>query len=443
MSSRKKAEQFGVHRNTVITAYDELIAQGWLVTERARGTFVNNELPELDLRGGVQRRPDQPAFTLPRALIADGPAERDKRILSMAGGMPDMRLIPHIELARAFRRVLTRNGSALLDYGDPRGQPRLRAALRTMLAEKRGLVLDDDEIIVTQGSQMALYLAGRALVRPGAVIAVEALGYRPAWRAFRAVGARLAPVRLDADGLSIDALEKLLAKKKLSAVYLTPHHQYPTTATLSASRRLALAALAKKHRFAIIEDDYDHEFHYGVRPILPMASNDSSGSVIYIGTLSKVLAPGLRIGYIAAPRAVIAAITAHRERVDHHGPPPIEAAVAELIEDGDLNRHAAKMRRAYNERRDALNEAMSRSLKGVLSWNVPPGGMALWAKVTPDIDAEAWAERARDRGVDFATARRFTFTQKQKPFIRVGYALRTPVEIRTAVKRMAAALRTR
>src|SRR5262249_15917197 len=156
-----------------------------------------------------------------------------------------------------------------------------------------------------------LDLAARALLRPGDVVAVEELGYRPAWEALRNAGAELVPVPIDEHGLRVDALPR-----RLRAVYVTPHHQYPTTGILSAACRIELLALAERQGFAIFEDDYDHEFHYEGRPVLPLASADCAGSVVYLGTLSKVLAPGLRIGYVVAPRPVLDRIAAHRLYVD-------------------------------------------------------------------------------------------------------------------------------
>src|SRR5262249_29017163 len=181
----------------------------------------------------------------------------------------------------------------------------LRSALASMLANTRALSVGADDVLVTRGSSMALTLVARALLRPGDTGAVEEFGYRPAWEGFRATGATVVPVPIDPDGIDVDALKRLAKRRAVRAIYVTPHHQYPTTVTLKAARRLALLALARAERFAIIEDDYDHEFHYDGRPVLPLASTDHAGLVVYIGTLSKILAPGLRLGYIVAPPAVL------------------------------------------------------------------------------------------------------------------------------------------
>jgi GntR family transcriptional regulator/MocR family aminotransferase len=215
-------------------------------------------------------------------------------------------------------------------------------------------------------------------------------------------------------------------------VYLTPHHQYPTMAVLAARRRLALLALARRHRFAIIEDDYDHEYHYEGRPILPLASADRGGCVVYVGTLSKVLAPGLRIGYVVAPRPLVERLAAIRALIDHQGDIAVEAAVAELMEDGELQRHVRRMRRVYHARRDALIDALRDQLGDAVSFDVPPGGMALWIHA-PDLDVDAWAARAKAAGVLFTPGRRVSFHGRATPYARLGYACVTEDEIRRAV----------
>jgi GntR family transcriptional regulator/MocR family aminotransferase len=305
-----------------------------------------------------------------------------------------------------------------------------------MLASTRGLSVGAEDVLVTRGSQMALSLVARALLRPGDLVAVEELGYRPAWEAFRAAGATVVPVAVDADGLDVDALRRVAG---LRAVYVTPHHQYPTTVTLKAARRLALLSLARSRGFAIVEDDYDHEFHYDGRPVLPLASADRAGVVVYIGTLSKVLAPGLRAGYVVAPPAVLARVAAHRSLLDIQGDLATEAALAALLDDGELQRHVARVRRIYAARRDLLASTLHRAFGDALDFTVPTGGMALWARARARLDVDAWARRALDRGVSFYTGRRYAFDARPRPFLRLSFAWLDDRELEEAVRRMAAA----
>jgi GntR family transcriptional regulator/MocR family aminotransferase len=438
-STRALATELGVNRNTVVAAYDELIAQGWVVSRGPGGTFVSDEMPELANR----RAPTVPRGIAARAgyavrsiELARGPVGSPDMRYHMSIGVPDTRLLPTAMLSRAYRRVLrSRAGRAALDYGDPYGAPRLRTAIAAMLRAARGIPATADNILVTRGSQMALDLCARLLVRPGDTAAVEELGYRPGWRALEEAGARLAGVSLDGNGLVVDAMPAAPR-----CLYLTPHHQYPTTVLLSPARRLALLARARRERFAILEDDYDHEFHFDGRPVAPLAADDPGGNVIYLGTLSKILAPGLRLGFVAAPARVVDALARLRTIVDRQGDHVLEQAVAELIEDGELQRHAFKMRRVYEDRRDALVTALQRELGAALSFQLPAGGITLWARVADDIALDRWRERAAERGVAFSTARDFALDGRARPFVRLGYACYAAPELADAVRRMRLAL---
>lgn len=429
-SSRALATQLGVNRNTVIAAYDELRAQGWIDSEPARGTFV---VP----RG----RPApafaaSPGFDLPAAAGAALPGPRPPGLLKLLGGLPELRMLPCDELARAYRSVL-RSAAAprLLDYSDPRGDERLRAALADLLACTRGIAAPADAICVARGGQDAIYLAARALLAPGDVVAVEQLGYRPAWEALRLAGAQLTPVPVDGDGLDVDELDRLAARRPVRAVYLTPHHQYPTTVTLSAERRARLLAFARDRRMIILEDDYDFDFHYDGKPRLPLASRDPAGVVVHFGTLSKLLAPGLRLGYVVAAEPAIRRIAEYRARIDRQGDHVVERAVALLIENGELQRHTRRALRTYNKRRDLLCAALVRELPQ-LELTVPSGGMSVWARA-PGVDVDGWVARGLAAGVAFQAGRRFTFDGAAIDHVRIGFGAVDAAEIAEAVRRLA------
>jgi GntR family transcriptional regulator/MocR family aminotransferase len=445
--SRRLAASLQVHRNTVLAALAELTAEGWLETAPGRGTFVTRAIVEprgrpFSRRLGIRARvPAAAAFALPEAPAAYRPPVLPRGTLNLSNGAPDVRLVPARSIGRAYRRVLAQRGPELLAYGEPEGHPALRSALASMLAGTRALAVGPDEVLVTRGSQMALTLTARALVRPGDVVAVERFGYRPAWEAFRAAGATVVPVPVDRDGVDVGALKRLAGRTTLRAVYVTPHHQYPTTVTLKAARRLALLDLARASRIAIVEDDYDHEFHYDGRPVLPLASADDAGLVVYIGTLSKILAPGLRIGYIVAPPPVLRSAAAVRSLLDIQGDLATEAAVATLIEDGELQRHVARVRRVYAARREILANSLRRVFGGGVEFTVPPGGMALWVRLRMAVDVEAWARRSVQHGVSWYTGRRYAFDGRPRPFARFSFAWLNERELPEAVRRMAAARR--
>ncbi|MCX4243778.1 PLP-dependent aminotransferase family protein [Paraliomyxa miuraensis] len=443
--SRTLARQLGVNRNTVTAAYDALDAEGWIRTEPARGRRVAPP----SSRNRPVRRDEGPRAAMPGRLgfaLGDPPAttaSSDPSLpFDLGGGLPDVRLVPWEALARAHRRVLQRHAARILDYGPVAGHPGLRAQLAVMLAETRGLACTGDDVFVTRGSQMALWLVAAAILRPGDRVAVEAFGYRPAWDALRAHGADLIPIPVDDDGLDVPRLTEVLEQGPLRAVYLTPHHQYPTTVALGGPRRLALLDLARKHRLAIIEDDYDHEFHYEGPPVLPLATLDHGGHVIYVGTLSKVLAPGLRIGYVVAPPPLLRRIGALRVAIDRQGALSLEAAVAELMEDGELQRHVWRTRRCYLSRRDTLLDALRTHLGDRIHLRPPSGGLALWAEVS-GLDADEWAERAAVRGVRIRPARQFAFDGRRRPFVRLGFARHDEDELRVAVGHLARAASAR
>lgn len=442
--SRTLANQLGVNRNTVTAAYDSLDAEGWIRTEAARGRWVSDP----DEPGRPPRRDDGPRVAMPGRLgfslgdtpIVPSPAAAPRTRYDLSGGLPDVRLVPWDALARAYRRGLERRGQHLLDYGPLEGLPELREQTAAMLADTRGLACEAADVFIARGSQMALWLVGAAVLRPGDRVAVESFGYRPAWDALRSHGAELVPVPVDADGVDVARLAELAEQAPLRAVYLTPHHQYPTTVTLSGPRRLALLDVARAHRLAIIEDDYDHEFHYEGRPVLPLATLDRGGHVIYVGTLSKVLAPGLRIGFVIAPAPLLRRLATLRATVDRQGDLAVEAAVAELMEEGELQRHAWRARRAYLARRDALVDELRRRLGDRLEPHAPSGGLALWLP-TPDLDPDRWAERAAARGVRIRPGREFAFDGRRRPFVRMGFARHHEAELREAVRVLAAAAR--
>jgi GntR family transcriptional regulator / MocR family aminotransferase len=439
--SRTLARSLGVQRLTVVAAYEELAADGWVVTRGTRGTFVAAALPDprpLPRPAAAGSR-ERVALDLPPPPPGSLPYQAPPGALLFAPNRPDVRLIPGALIGRAYGRALSGAGPVLLAYGRPQGHERLRVAVAAMLSATRGLAVTADDLCITRGSQMAIALLARALLRPGDVVGVEDLAHPPAVEAFRQQGARVVPIPLDAQGLKIAPLEALAREHRLRAVYVTPHHQFPTTVTLSPARRQQLLGLARARRFVIIEEDYDHEFHYDGRPVLPLASADQWGVVAYVGTFSKVLAPGLRIGYVVAPRALLASVVAHRLHIDVQGDRVLECALAHLIEQGEVQRHIRGVRREYAARRDVLVEALRRSLPDALSFGVPAGGIALWAQAAEGIDVDQWAERARRRGAVVVTAASYAVDRRPRPFLRLGFAALDRRELGEGVRRLAAA----
>lgn len=383
--SRGLAADLGVNRKTVIAAYQELIAQKWLVSDGKRGTFVSLLVPQPS--AGVERR-GQPGDRLPyfERLTADPfPAEKDDDPSHSDDGLPDSRLFPLGIYSRAYRRALmhsVRDGG--LNYGDPRGSSSFRSALSVMLNTERGLSTKPEAICLTRGSQMALFVAARVLIRPGDAVAFEDMTYPPARETFRAAGAKIVHVRLDGHGIDVDHLEHLCRQERIRAVYLTPNHQFPTTVLMRLGRRLRLLSLADQFGFSIIEDDYDHEFHYAHRPMLPLASM-APEKVLYIGSLSKLLAPTLRLGYMVGPEAVIGRAAHEIILIDRQGDAVGERAAAIMIEDGELRRFARRSLAVYRERREVFAARLASEFGGRIAFDTPEGGLAFWCRLL-DVD---------------------------------------------------------
>ncbi len=436
---RTLAEQLQVSRNTVMTAYRELQAQGWLKVTQRSGSTVADRLPVHD---GAAAPPPAAGmgFDLPGVPGADGQV-RDEGLLKLTTGNPDPRLLPSAALAQAYRRALTLNKGAALAVEDPQGHPRLREALAGMLAGTRGVAASADRILVTRGSQMALYLAAQALFRPGDAVAVEALGDRSAWEAFTRAGAHCLPVEVDEQGLSVAALEELLASTRLRAVLVTPHRQYPTLVPLSPERRKRLLFLASRHRFAVLESDLDAEFQYEGRPVGPLAAEDRAGVVVHVGTLSKIFSPSLRLGFVHGPALLIAQMKTVRAVLDPQGDPVLERAMAELMEDGEVQRHLNRMHQVYLRRRDALCAALVRELGEAVRVEPPTGGLALWVNVADGVDVDAWSARAITQGVAFRAGRSFAFDSGPVQGLRLGFASYGEERAEQVARRMAAALK--
>lgn len=444
--SRAMAEELGVHRNTVLAAVHQLEEEGWVETRQGSGTFVCRSLPDQtpkawgEVDPAASHKASHPGFDIPPQLSPiTAPVDA---VLNLAEGLPDVRLAPTEAMARGYQRAIRLHGEELLQYGEPQGHIGLRSMLAEMLSERRGMVVDPDQIMVTRGSRMGLDLVTLALFNQGGgVVAVEDPGHRGAWETMQQSAAvSLRPIPVDSEGLDTDALEALLEREKVGLLYLTPHHQYPTTVTLSPARRAKVLELAQRHRMAILEDDYDSEYHYEGRPLTPLASGDPTAQVIYMSSLSKLIAPGVRLGFLVAPKGLVDRLARLRVRMDWQGDRVLEWAIADLMRDGDLGRHLRKVRRTYEERRDKLSGLLRSRLGGALDFSVPAGGLALWLRGREGLDMEAWIQRCKVRSLVLSPGRQFDFAGRPLPFTRMGFASLDDAQIDDAVQRMVGAL---
>jgi GntR family transcriptional regulator/MocR family aminotransferase len=440
--TRDLAARVGVNRKTIQQSYDELVAQGWLTTEATRGTFVSAALP-LVPEALAEHLPAarQAAFALRRAAPDLPVFLPPPGLLTFDDGAPDTRLMPAELVARAYRRALL-HGSRQnrLGYGDPRGSQVLREAVAEMLRADRGLDCTADNICITRGSQMGIFLSARLLTQSGDAVAIEAVSYPPAREAFRAAGANILSIDIDDQGMQLASLEALCRKHTVRAVYVTPHHHFPTTVVLPPERRIRLLALAEQFGFVIVEDDYDHEFHFSHRPMLPLASAHGWGKLIYIGSLSKLLSPSLRIGYLVAAESVVARAAQEIMMIDRQGDPVTEAMAAEIMTAGVLKSHARKVLRIYAERRECLATALQAELGDAVEFSLPPGGLALWVNFAPHISLLTLATAGLKHGVGITPGQVFAVNSDKIQGARLGFGSLNETELREAVRRLTQAL---
>ncbi|MBF6689638.1 PLP-dependent aminotransferase family protein [Acinetobacter baumannii] len=428
--SRSLSKELGINRKTVQAVYEELEAQGWLVTRPRKGTFVADVLPEK--KPQIEPRADR------KVIINEKPIIQEVIQRPHNDGVPDPRLIPYELFSRAYRHALIKiTQNQYMGYGDPRGMAELRQALKQMLSMEHFMNVAEDEICIVRGSQMGIFLASRALPNRQGVIVVEELYYPSAVKAFQSNGFQVMSVKLDDQGIVIEDLERILKEHSVAAIYTTPHHQYPTTVTMTMSRRLQLLELSKKWGFYIIEDDYDHEFHYDSRPMPPLASLPHSELVIHVGSLSKVFAPGIRLGYIVAAPTIIQTITEDILLIDRQGNNITELALADLMQRGEIKRHIRKMKKIYQLRRDHALAEFQRVFAESIQIQPPAGGMALWVKFQKSFTQDQLI-KLKELNID--TEQKFKQKECANHCIRFGFAALSEKEITSLIETLNEAL---
>jgi GntR family transcriptional regulator / MocR family aminotransferase len=403
--SRELAHLLKINRMTAVAAYQELEAQGWIEMLPRKGAFVKVDPPLLFPRRigdkpVVFALPEKPGFSYDRKRIlpVHSPDFPPTGKIVLNDGFPDVRIAPIEELVRRIRSLSRLPGNKkYLMYGNAQGTLFLRETLAAFLCDTRGLSITAENILITKGAQMGIYIASAILLKQGTEIIAGTPGYHGANSTFQQAGARINHVPVGAEGMDMEMVEKICKKKSIRMVYVIPHHHHPTTATLVPEARIRLLELAAKYKFAIIEDDYDYDFHYAGKPMMPMASLDRNGNVVYVGTLTKSLAPAIRLGFVVAPAEFIRTATYLRKSIDTQGDSLIENAVAELYKDGTIARHIKKSVKLYRERRDHFCDLLQDEIGKHINFKVPDGGMSVWATFHKNLPAVS--EGARKRGL--------------------------------------------
>ncbi|NWB26673.1 MocR-like pyridoxine biosynthesis transcription factor PdxR [Pseudomonas gingeri] len=446
--TREMAQLLDVNRKTVILAYEEAMTKGWLVSETRRGTFVNTQL---ETAPSDRRAPQDFA---PRLLsepavpyLTPGPRDRGMQMLPQAlffdNGAADHRLLPQAVLHRYYRNALRDTfASNTVRHGSEGTGYLLRTALADMLRNNRGLAVTAENICLTQGVQMSLYLTASALIKPGDVVLVERLSYPPAWAIFRALGARLVTVDIDDQGCQVEQIDGLCRLHRVRMIYLTPHHQFPTTVSLRAERRQKLLALAQRHDFCVIEEDYDHEYHFEGRPYLPLASDLRQRHVIYVGSLSKALGGTFRCSFVVAPANVIEVLNRNAVLIQSQGDAVSQQMLADLINDGELKKHLRRVSKTYRQRRETLQECLLAAFGERIAIRQPEGGLALWVGFDDAYDVDRLVAEALEHKLVVRSGRQFSPLDQPENALRLGFASLDEDELRQAVQRLAQASRS-
>ncbi len=445
---RTLARDLGVHRGTVLEAYRDLKADGLVDARVGSGTVV------VGPRGAEPNGGPEPVEPFPWRRFArqDGapppdPLLRDlleltehREVISLSVGLPAPELLPLDDVARVQRALLDEVGPAVLLHGPTEGLTPFRETLAALMAG-RSVDAAPDEILVTAGSQQGLDLVARAFLDPGDLVIVEEPSYFGALQTFRAARARLLAIPMDGEGMRVDILESVLARSHPKLIYTLPTFQNPSGALLSAARRAQLVELAARHQVPLLEDDPYFDLYHEQPPPPPLKALDRSGTVLYLSSFSKMLFPGLRIGWIAAPRDAVRRLTLAKQTADLHSGTLSQWILQRYLATGSFPAHLARVRAAYRERRDALDRALRRAAPPELTWQRPSGGFYLWCRLPVSVPESRLLARAAERQVAYIPGGPFFADPPAGTYLRLNFSFPAPAEIEAGARRLAAALR--
>jgi GntR family transcriptional regulator/MocR family aminotransferase len=445
-ASRLLAKQLGVSRMTVINAYEQLFAEGYLSGKPGSGTFVAAQLPEeflqipkaADAKTGVEPPKRRLSFSAYGTRIADD----STAILSASGptafvpfqhGVTAIDKFPFDIWAKIAAKHLHSPRKGIFGYDDPAGHWPLREAIAAHLRTARAVNCDADQVLILNGAQQAFDLAAKIFLDEKASVLVEDPCHAGAKRSFESVGAKVVAVPIDSEGFDIGRAPKNTGAK---LVYVTPSHQFPMGVTMSLSRRLALLEWAQVSNAWIVEDDYDSEFRYAGRPLASLQGLDKNNRVIYVGTFSKTIFPALRIGHVVVPKDLVSVFTAGRALNGGNSPTVDQAILAEFITEGHFARHVRRMRKLYEERQALLLDQLHKYIPS-LRVEKMDAGMHLVGWLDHARDAREIAAKARDAGLKVTPLSTYAVRKIEPDGLILGYAGVSEKQIREGVKKLA------
>ncbi len=448
-STRALSEEAGIGRNTVVNAYNQLLAEGLLESSIGSGTVVSSSLPEELLRDGIDGEGSLQAAARGRS---PGTKERNPKISDRAIALQNVpymeqsRLVPftpafpYIDerfvtiwgtlMNRAWRRM-PRNQ---FGYPSALGYHPLREALASYLRTSRGVSCVSRQVIITDGAQQALNLTSQLLLNPGESVWIEDPSYDGAKAAFRNVPARLVPVPVDEEGFNVEAALK--ADPSSRAAYISPSNQYPMGVTMDFNRRLQLLRWAEENKSWIIEDDYDSEFRYSGDPVMSLQGIDRAERVIYVGTFSKVLFPGLRLGYMVVPMNLVEPIHALRAHADRGSPSFEQIVLNDYIREGHFTRHIRRMRKIYTNKREALLKALRGHLGNIIGINDCGAGLHIVVRLPEGVDDNIVSLALRTRGYEVPALSSYALVKPKYGGLLFGITALDDEEMDGAVRRI-------
>jgi GntR family transcriptional regulator / MocR family aminotransferase len=438
-ASRALASRLGLSRTAIVSAYEQLLAEGYATGRVGSGTYVATDLPE---KPAVRARPvklkRKAAYAVPRlAGNVDVTAQNDERPFNLGRTLIDARTAD--QWRRLSARVLRTMPRSYFGYGDPRGSEELRHATAAYLADARAVRCDPGQIIITGGTQHAIDLIVRTLLPIGSQVWVEDPGYPLTREALSAAGMKLHSIPVDAHGVDVTAGRA--AASRARAAFVTPSHQFPTGVVLTMARRLKLIAWARAAGAWIVEDDYASEFRYGGRPLTSLQGLDSAGRTIYVGTLNKALFPGLRAGYLIVPEPLLQRFVSVRYLMDRQPPALQQDVLAAFIREGHLTSHIRRMRERYRDQRDLLVDGLKRHAGEFLEVEPPDQGMHLVVYLRRGLSDSMVEQAALDEGVVVRALSRLYARARPRQGLLLGFSGYPAASIGSAVQRLAKALR--